>query len=392
MTNAVPRILFANPVADMVGGAEVSLLNLASRLSVRGYTPVALLPSRGSLASALSQAGCEVHSGPVYPMMIEQDIVASARNGAQATLNLRALSRLIESLDVDLIHANSYRIGIPLSVIARRSGTPIIWHIRDIPNSGFKKRLLSRVLGLADRVIFISYAVRDAVCHGQQSHCVVIWNGVDIDAFTAPPSETVRWNWGATAETCVFCVVGQLVPWKGQDNVIRAFAQLPNDIDARLVIIGGVTAIPWQSGGGESYDAVLHRLAEELGVAERVRFLGRREDVAELLSSADVYVHASTQPEPFGRTIVEAMAAQLPVIAPSWGGIPEIVHQGATGLLYPPNDVSALAADMHYAACNRSVMAGYGQSGRQVAQERFSIDLHVNNICTLYATLLADRL
>jgi glycosyltransferase involved in cell wall biosynthesis len=147
---------------------------------------------------------------------------------------------------------------------------------------------------------------------------------------------SVRAELGLSAEARVLTVVAQLTPWKGQDDAIRALAELgAAAADVTLLLVGSAKF----SGAATQYDNVayewqLHDLAEGLGVAERVRFLGERSDVPRILAATDLLLLPSWR-EAFGRIAIEAMAMAVPVAATDEGGPAEIVSPGVDGLLLP---------------------------------------------------------
>jgi len=157
----------------------------------------------------------------------------------------------------------------------------------------------------------------------------VVFNGIDTNLFrpTAPDPDIVR-----TDGTPLLLWVGRLQPWKGVDVALRALREIPQ---AYLMIVGD----------GETR-ADLERLAQELGLAERVRFLGAlpRERLPSIYAAADLLLATSFASETFGIGLVEAQACGLPVVASRFGGFPEVIDEGHTGLLVPPRDPTALAA------------------------------------------------
>jgi D-inositol-3-phosphate glycosyltransferase len=157
----------------------------------------------------------------------------------------------------------------------------------------------------------------------------VVFNGIDTSLFrpTAPDPNIVR-----TDGTPLLLWVGRLQPWKGVDIALRALQEIPR---AHLMIVGD----------GETR-ADLERLAQELGLAERVRFLGAlpRERLPSIYAAADLLLATSFASETFGIGLVEAQACGLPVVASRFGGFPEVIDEGHTGLLVPPRDPTALAA------------------------------------------------
>ena len=157
----------------------------------------------------------------------------------------------------------------------------------------------------------------------------VVFNGIDTSLFrpTTPDPDIVR-----TDGTPLLLWVGRLQPWKGVDVALRALREIPQ---AYLMIVGD----------GETR-ADLERLAQELGLAERVRFLGAlpRERLPSIYAAADLLLATSFASETFGIGLVEAQACGLPVVASRFGGFPEVIDEGRTGLLVPPRDPAALAA------------------------------------------------
>src|SRR6266404_5373723 len=160
----------------------------------------------------------------------------------------------------------------------------------------------------------------------------VIYPPVDLESFIArrSPGE-VRDSLGLQAGGPCFGMIGMLLPWKGQTVFLRAAARvLERFPHACVLVVGGPPS------GGEGYARELRNLARELGIGDRVIFTGLRSDVADILPVLDIVVHASVDPEPFGRVIIEAMALRRPVVASRAGGPTEIIEDGKTGLLVAP--------------------------------------------------------
>ncbi|MFP3186298.1 MAG: glycosyltransferase family 4 protein, partial [Paraburkholderia sp.] len=136
---------------------------------------------------------------------------------------------------------------------------------------------------------------------------------------------------------------GRLAPWKGQHVALEALARLP---ELHLVLVGSALF------GEEAYAESLREQAARLGVGERLQFAGFRDDMPAWMKAVDVILHTSTEPEPFGRVIIEGMAAGRPVIAAAAGGVKEIVRHRKNGWLVPPGNVEALteAIDILHAA------------------------------------------
>jgi glycosyltransferase involved in cell wall biosynthesis len=185
-----------------------------------------------------------------------------------------------------------------------------------------------------------------------------IYNGVDPRRFS--PRASPR----AAGGEVLIATVAHLIPQKGVDHLLRALAQMRQRV--RLQVIGDGPEAPR-----------LGALAAELGIGERVQLLGLRDDVAEVLQAADVFVHPAIWSEAFGLTIAEAMAAGLPVVASRVGGIPELVTHGETGLLVPPGDAGALAGALDLLAADGQERARLGANARRRVLERFDLQTSV---------------
>jgi len=157
-------------------------------------------------------------------------------------------------------------------------------------------------------------------------------------------------------------MVGRLAAWKGQDVFLQAFAHAFPDGGARASVVGAALF-----GDEEHYAAELQQLVAELGLEGRVELLGQRADVAVLLGEADIVVHASRIPEPFGQAVVEGMLAGAAVVATEGGGPSELIRPDVDGVLVPPDDVAALAAALQRLAADPALRARLGTSARHRA-------------------------
>lgn len=384
------RIVYVNPCAD-ISGAEVSLLLLLNGLEKQRFELSVIVPEEGTFAERARALGLDVLIFPMHTLMLERDIVGSLKDGLRALREIGDIEDLLSSLQPDLIHINSYRVGIPFSWAAQRLNIPTIWHIRDIPQSSVKKKLLRRISNMPDHVVAISDAVAQAIYGEDHSHVAVVHNGVDLDAFRNIERGKMRQEIGLENDTMLFCSIGQLIPWKGQDLLIEAFARVQAQltVPVHLLIVGDLVRPVWAiSESYLTYPDRLKSMVNELGLQDTVTFTGFRTDIAQVLFDSDCLVHTPTSPEPFGRVLVEAMAAGKPVIAPNAGGIPEIVENGVTGLLFEAGDIDSLTQMLLYAAENTEMLAEMGERGQERVNVHFTADHHVSAIENLYDKLL----
>src|SRR5262249_581198 len=128
----------------------------------------------------------------------------------------------------------------------------------------------------------------------------------------------------------------------------------------------------------------LRQRTAELGLSDRVVFLGTRDDIPEVLAALDVLVHCPTAPEPFGRVLAEAMAVGCPVVAACCGGIPEVVDDGVTGLLVPPGDVMGFVSAIIPFLKQPALRKRFGQAGCRRAKALFGVEAHVLGVLDAY--------
>jgi glycosyltransferase involved in cell wall biosynthesis len=172
-------------------------------------------------------------------------------------------------------------------------------------------------------------------------------------------------------------MVGRFSEFKDQGLLLRALARVPGK--ARLKFVGD----------GEA-EAGVHRLAEDLGIRERVEFMGSRGDVPEILARTDVFILASRL-EALPISILEAMRAGLPVIASNVGGVSEEVVNGETGLLVAAGSVEELSEALQRLLADKSMRIGMGCAGRRRFEERFRADKMIERTENVYRQVLAER-
>jgi glycosyltransferase involved in cell wall biosynthesis len=218
----------------------------------------------------------------------------------------------------------------------------------------------------ASTVIAISDAVADQIpCVPKVS---VIHNGIDVEKFV-PDTDAApfRQRQGLGSDGLLVGTVGRLRPWKGQDRFLRSMARVAHVLpSARFLVVGGAI-FDVQDG----YPERLSRLAAELGIADRVTFTGQLADVRTAFAAMDLFVHPG-DPEPFGLVNLEAMATGKPVVAFAHGALPEIVLDGATGLLVPPGDEEALAGAVIELLGDPHRRSAMGKAGRARVEAHFS--------------------
>ncbi len=263
---------------------------------------------------------------------------------------LWGLRRTVDQIRPDLIHSNGIKTHL-LSALAVGRSRPVIWHAHDFYGSRpVVRRLLQAVHGQAVGVIAISQAVaRDVHLVLPRRPIGVLANAIDLERFTPGAGEDRDWLDQAAGLSPLppgglrVGIVATYARWKGQDLLLKAIGQLDRSmlsVPVRFYIIGGPI---YQTQGSQFTRTELEELAASLGVASEVGFVEFQPDPTRAYQALDVVVHTSTQPEPFGLTIIEAMACGRAVVAATAGGVPELFRDGIDALGCIPNDPAALA-------------------------------------------------
>jgi glycosyltransferase involved in cell wall biosynthesis len=378
------RVVYLDHVARL-SGAEIALLRLLEHLSeVNAHV---ILGEDGPLARRLSEAGISVEVLPVaaavrdlrrdavHPGTISPSVLAGA-----AAYTVR-LARRLHRLRPDLVHTNSLKAGVYGSVAARAARLPVVWHVHDRIASDYLPASSATVVRwmvrhLAGGVIANSNATMASL--GTERGGPVRSVVPSIIPSPRPLPGPRRSGAGPTT----FGMVGRIAPWKGQDLFLRAFAQAFPGGGERAVLVGSAMF------GEDAYEAELIKLVDHLDLGARVEFRGFRDDVFGELASFDVLVHASLIPEPFGQSVLEAMASGLAVIAADAGGPAEIIVDGVNGRLFASTDPISLAQAMRELAGQQSERARLGAAA-VAAAERCNPASVTAQVMDLYASVLA---
>lgn len=351
------------------GGGEVQVLLLMEGLRRLGHRAVLLSPPASAASVAASRRGFEVV--PV-PMRNDLDFAAVTR-----------LRRALPGLQAQLAHLHTSRANLLGGIAARRLGLPVVStrrmdrRVRD----SWKSRLIYG--RLVDATIAVSPAVVACLRRGpvppQRIH--LIPEAVDPRRIApSTPAATVRRSLGAVDGEVVLLVLAALVHRKGVDVLLEALAHLR---------VAGLRSWLWIAGDGEERDRLTAQ-CDRLELSDRVRFLGRRDDTADLLGACDVFVLPSRY-EGLGVAALEAMAAGRPVVCSAVGGLAFSVIDGRTGVLVPPDDPAALAAALVPLVRDRGLRLRLGEAGPERIDEGFREEQMVAAHVALYRTLLAGR-
>ena len=347
-----PAILQVLP-ALRSGGVERGTLEIAEAQIAAGFRAI-VASAGGEMVPALEALGAKHITLPL-----------TAKTPWAIWRNAAALAALARAEGVALVHARSRAPAWSTLIAARRLGLPFVTTYHGAYNEGFPgKRLYNSVMARGDRVIAISHFIADLIRarHGvAESRLRVIPRGVDprrFDPALVSPARlaALRAAWGVAEGQPIIMLPARVTRWKGQIVLVEAMAQLPGD--ALALLVGDAAERP-------AFQAELQARIASLGLQDRVRLVGHATDMPAALMLADVVVHASTDAEAFGRTVIEAQAMARPVIASDLGAPRETVAEGITGWRTPPGDAAALAAALSRAlAMTDSERAALGARAR----------------------------
>ena len=366
------RILYVTHIPS-IGGAEVSLLGLLERLDRTRFDPLVVLPGKGLLANHVTKL--EV------PVVLLRLYDGGRRHPWPFLNSVWQLVKLIKREKIELVHANIERVNRTVTVAARLAGVPQICHVRNIQTKESFRHFfvaLSPFLIANSRATEQSYA--EYMRPSQTSY--MIYNGVDLRRFDTAPGQ-MRSEWGIGAKAYVIAQVSRIVPEKGIHLFIKALSVVVNRHPNVWGVIVGDTSVD----GNQDYQQRLQRQVVELGLSQRVLFTGHMDNMPKVYGAIDLLVQPSIA-EPFGRTLIEAMAMRLPVIGTRAGGAVEVVEDGGTGLLVLPNDANELTQAILTLMEDRMLADRMGQAGRERVERLFTVQIHAKRIQEIYQNIL----
>jgi glycosyltransferase involved in cell wall biosynthesis len=359
---------------NWVRGSERCLLNLLTHIDRARFHPMLWCNSEKLAAEA-----CKLDVAAIvdeFPILLGWQAPRFDWRG-HWRLRIRAKS-LIRQYQIQVIHANSDAPCQWLVPVSRCMGIPLLCHLHARYQP--RDRYSLRVHG-ADLLIGVSKPVLDGWRQDSmpEAKLLRIANGIDREYLLKDPPWPVRERLGIGTDESVLAAVGSLITRKGFDLLLRSLRRLLDEKGkAHLLIVGD----------GEEGDR-LQALTQELGLCERVHFLGERQDVGAILRGGVDLVVSGAREEVFGLTLVEAGALGLPVTAFAVGGIPEVVAHNLTGHLLPPGDWQAMASSWLLLTRDPERCRQMGEAGRHRAQTLFSVRRYVSDIEQAYERLLA---
>jgi len=389
------------------GGAATSLYDLIAGLDQQRYRPYVLFFEPDYYCDKFRELGVKVFVlNQRYPLLkrilfyIETDHVRKRYGKFVWKLYWLAhvgylLTRVIALLKwhrITIVHNNDTILKDRFTILAAKlAGVKQVCHIRSCSDlaSPFRKKMALSV----DAFIYVSKMVE---AYYQQEGLpskqgTVNYEGFNLAAYeqiTPEQIAAIRSEFGIADKDVLVSNVARIDVWKGQDYFVKAIAQvLQSQFHVRALLVG-----PYASGGDnreQAFVQFLKQLIQDLNLSDRIIFTGFRADTAAIMSASDIVVHASSEPEPFGRVPIEGMLLGRPVVATAIGGPCETVQDQITGLLVPPKDPTAMAQAILQLIHDRDSAESMGKNAQCYARQNFSSNLHVAFVQQIYEKILS---
>jgi glycosyltransferase involved in cell wall biosynthesis len=337
------RVLYVNPFAQLISGADESLLDLITALVPLGVEPHVVLATGSPLLRRYEAAGARVHEAPLSALKRSVNPMVAARYGFQLSCGTAAVVRVARRIKPDLVHTNMETV-LDGALAARFLGIPHVLHYRG--NTRDEPRIVFDVLtklwtGLSDRVICIS-AGTAAIFRkrGYTDKVEPMYDPVPIDRYRrAERVAAVRAELGVASDDLLVGTVARIHPRKDLLTFVAACSRVASRLPrSRFVIVGGA-----HDAIENAYEAELRRTVHERGIGDRFVFAGPRFDMPAVMRSLDVFVLCSRH-EGFGRVVAEAMASDVPCVLSNEGALVELSLDGRAGMLVPAADFEAFAS------------------------------------------------
>ena len=355
------HILQLLPSLD-VGGVERGVVDLAKGLIARGHR-VSVVSSGGALVDPLTRLGATHYALPIHQ-----------KSPAALWSCLPAVTRLIRSTGVDVVHARSRVPGWIGWLASRQTQRPFV----TTAHGFYRPHPASRVMVWGRLVIAPSDALGRYLVEQfrlPKDRLRVIPRGVDLEtfAFQQPPEpHQGPWRIG---------LIGRMSPLKGHAIALQALQRLrQRGLPVTLCIAGG--------DAGSPAGAALRAQIERMALQDAVEWVGLRQDISAVIASVDVVIVPSTYPESFGRSVIEAQAVGRPVIASRIGALPELVREGQSGLLVPPGDARTLAEAIERLIADPSLRQRCVEAGRRQVEADRTAERMVERTLEVYEECL----
>jgi len=403
--NTKKRILYIESNQDgTIGGSHYCLLEIVKRIDKKKYVPIVYFYQNNRLANEFGNY-CEVIIRDTEKgIIVKNDYPSIYMFFSRNTVLLKILLTIqklynfvfghlayylrvfyiLHKYKIDIIHMNDIPVLMHWLVGAKLYRITCISHLR---GNWVPTRLQNILSKRYDCLISISQSVLDFVKNQgvETSNIVKIYDGIDTKTVLLSKTKNrsdVRQELGLSENEFVIGVIGNIKRWKGQHVALEAVHQLSREgCDVKCIIVGDVSSMK----DDRNYYEYLNQYVKDNEIEKNIIFTGYRNDIPDIMSSLDVVILTSTDPEPLGRVVLEGMLFERPVIATAHGGPAEIIVDGVTGYLTQPFDSKMLSQKIKSIKSDPETGMQIGMSARKEVEENYDISVNVKNIEKVYS-------
>ncbi|HLS46951.1 MAG TPA: glycosyltransferase family 4 protein [Gemmatimonadales bacterium] len=363
------RIAYFYTTQQFDTGSPHVLAGIVDALDRERHTPLFLATGEGPLVDALEARGVEIIPAQVGDI--------SWRHPFEAARRIAGSAALLRRIGADVLHVNEFGWNLDIVLGAALARMPVVLHVHNPLDVAWQN--VNRLA--ATRVLFVSEAHRRSTTNLAriEAKSAVLYNPVDIERFAA--GRSIRASLGLSADDVVVTAVCQITPNKDLGALLDVARELiPQWPTLQFVVAGRA------GEGHEAYAEEVIAAAAEPPLAGRIRFLGSRGDIPDVLASSDIFF-LPTRSETFGMVVAEAMAASLPVVTTRVGGIREIVRDSSEGWVLEPGDIPGFASALEVLIASPERRRAMGRTGRASLDGRFDRATFARALELIYAGL-----
>ena len=406
-----PKINILYILNDSSGGATQGIIELVKQIDRTKFTPYVIAPNppKGEQKSnfdALFESYKIINMGwwnrNYQKSFFKRTLTAISLN-IRTIMGLKPIFQVISEIndrDIDIVHTST-SLTITGAIAAKLTGKPHVWHIREPIGNGnlfrfwVPDKILAKIFDLLSTYIVPMSKFTSTIFqnHTDPTKLRIIYDGIDPKEFENIDPSNFKSSIGINSEELLVAMIGSLSsPWKKHDLFIKSAGMLADKHPKVKFAIFGYQpiAVSKLHNEGIKYLNYLKKLAQDLGINDRIIWAGFNTNIPLMMSTIDILVH-TCDTEGFGRIAIEAMVAGKPVIGPNRGGISESVVDGETGLLVEPDKVEEFAQATDTLILNPQLRDYLGNNGKSRAKSNFSITKHRKKITDLYQTILSSK-
>lgn len=358
--------------SDALGGAETLILSLCRFVISQNFAPIIIHNNNNYLVDQCKRYNIEQVNVPHYHLFKSTKLLP---------IFAWKFRKYLKDKNIDILHSHLFGPITGAAAAAKFANIPHVGTLHDIymiENKPLRIKLIKLAALLNTKLITVSNTMEQFYrqrANFKKNQLSTIYNGVDCKFPTENNTQLIRQSIGLKPNTCVIANVGRLVSLKRHDLLLKALAEIDIEIPWQMLIVGD---------GPERQH--IEDLVIQYQLTDRVVLCGKRDDVADLLTAADLFVQCSDT-EGLSMSIMEAMAVGLPAVVTDVGGNHELISNNENGFLVPPNSSEALAGKLTQLISSNKLRKQMQDKTFAIVAEKFNIETTFQNYLNLYQVL-----